>query len=91
MEQGELTELIFPDNLPQEDLASRVILTPRNDESLKVNDLVLDRHHGQAHVYYSADVAECPDDPDEAVNYSPELLHSMTPTGLPPHMLTLKV
>ena len=91
MEQGQLTELIFPENLRQEDLASRVILTPRNDESLKVNDLVLDRHHGQAHVYYSADVAECPDDPDEAVNYSPELLHSMTPTGLPPHKLTLKV
>ena len=91
MEQGELTELIFADNLPQEDLASRVIVTPRNDESLKVNDLVFDRHHGQAHVYYSADVAKCPDDPDEAVNYSPELLHSMTPTGLPPHKLTLKV
>ena len=50
MEQGELTELIFPDNLPQEDLASRVILTPRNDESLKVNDLVLDRHHGQTRI-----------------------------------------
>ena len=42
-------------------------------------------------VYYSADVAECPDDPDDAVNYSPELLHGMTPTGLPPHQLTLKV
>ena len=38
MKQGELLELIFPDNLPQEDLASRVILTPRNDESLKVHD-----------------------------------------------------
>ena len=91
MEQGELTKLICPENLPQEDLASRVILTPRNDESLKVNDLVLDKHHGQAHVYYSADVAECPDDPDEAVNYSPEPLHSMTPTDLPPDKLTLKV
>ena len=68
MEQGELPGLIYPENLPQEDLASRVILTPRNDEPLKVNDLVLDRHHGQTHVYYSADVAECPADPDEAVN-----------------------
>ena len=91
MEQGELTELIFPDNLPQEDLACRVIVTPRNDNSLKVNDLVLDRHHGQVHVYYSADVAKCPGDPDETVNYSPELLHSMTPTSLPPDKLTLKV
>ena len=53
--------------------------------------IVLDRHHGEAHVYYSAEVAECPDDPDEAVNYTLELLHSMTPTGLPPHKLTLKV
>ena len=91
MEQGELPELISPKNLPQEDLASRVILTSRNDESLKVNDSVLDRHHGEAHVYYSAVVAECSDDPDEAVNYSEELLHCMTPTGLPSHKLTLKV
>ena len=90
MEQGELPELIFPDSLSQEDLASWVILTPRIDESLKVNDLVLDRHHGEAHVYYSADVAECADDPDEAVNYS-QKLHGMTPTGLPPCMLTWKV
>ena len=91
MEHGELPELIFRDNLPQEDLASRVILTPRNDELLKVNDSVLNRYHGEAYTYYSADVAERPDDPDEAVNYSEELLHGMTPTSLPPHKLTLKV
>ena len=91
MGQGELLELIFPDNLCQEDLASRVILPPRYDESLKVNDSVLDRHYGEACVYYSADVCECPDDPDEAVSYSQEILHGMTPTGLPPHKLTLKV
>ena len=59
MEQGELPELIFADNVPQEDLASRVILTPRNDESLTVNDSILDRHHGDAPVYCSADVDEC--------------------------------
>ena len=48
------------------ELTSRVILTPRNNESLKVNDSVPDRHHGEAHVYYSADVAGCPNDPDAA-------------------------
>ena len=68
MEQGELPELIYPENLPQEDLASGVILTPRNDEPLKVNDLVLDRHHRQTHVCNSADVGECPADLDEEVN-----------------------
>ena len=46
MEKGELAEL-----------NSKVILTPRNNESLKVNDSVLDRHHGKAHVYYNADKA----------------------------------
>ena len=30
------------------------------------------------------DVVDCPDDPDEAGNYSQELLHGMTPTSLPP-------
>ena len=81
MEQGELPPLNFPENLPHEDLPSKVILTPRNNESLKVNDVVLDRHQGEGHVYYIADVAQCPDDPDEAVSYNQNLLHSMTPTG----------
>ena len=54
MEQVELPELTF-----------RVILTPRSNESLKVNDSVPDRHHGEAHVYCSADVAGCPNDCDE--------------------------
>ena len=91
MEQGQLLELIFPDNLPQRNLASRVILTPRNDESLMENDLVLHSNHCEAHVYCSADVAECPYNPDEAVNYCQELQHRMTLTGLPPHKLRLKV
>ena len=91
MEHDELPELISRDNLLQEDLACRIILTSRNDELLKVSDSVLNRPHGEAHIYYSADVAECPDDPDEAVNYSQEFLHDMTPISLPPHKLTLKV
>ena len=44
MEQGECLELIFLVTLRLEDLASRVILTPRHDESLKMNNLVLNRH-----------------------------------------------
>ena len=88
MEKGELPALIFPYH---ENLPFKVILTPRNNQSLKVNDVVLDRHQGEAHVYYMADVAQCPDDPDEAINYNQDLLHSMTPTGLPPHKLTIKV
>lgn len=43
MEQGERLELIFQVTLCLEDLASRVILTLRHDESLKMNNLVLNR------------------------------------------------
>ena len=55
MEKGELPALIFPYH---ENLPFKVILTPRNNQSLKVNDVVLDRHQGEAHVYYMADVAQ---------------------------------
>ena len=53
--------------------------------------MVLERRQKKADVHYIADRAQSPDDPDEAVNYSQNLLHSMIPTGFPAHKFTIKV
>jgi hypothetical protein len=72
------------------DVAKTVILTPKNDTALKLNDQVL-KHmvSGVVKCYVSADKAIC-DNEEEANNYPVEFLNSLTPSGMPPHRLLLK-
>ena len=72
-------------------MGSRVILTPRNDTSLTLNKQVLQRQVGDVTTYFAANHAEVPDNPDEAKNYPQKFLHILTPYGMPPHTLQLKV
>ena len=67
----------------------RAILTPKNDASLQMNNNILHRLDGQAKTYYSVDNILC-ENPDDANNYTIEFVHSLTPSGLPPHELHLK-
>ena len=46
---------------------------------------------GDVTTYFAADHVEVPDNPDEANNYPQEFLHTLTPSGMPPHTLELKV
>ena len=46
---------------------------------------------GKLTTYFAAHDAEVPDNRDEANNYPQEFLHSLTPSGMPPHTLELKV
>ena len=72
-----------------EELASRVILCPTNDDTLKINDEALKRIAGSGKVYTSIDKAIC-DHGEDPSEYPEEFLYSLTPNGMPPHKFTLK-
>jgi hypothetical protein len=66
-----------------------VILTPKNDDCLHVNEEILTMIPGDARTYHSADRVKC-DNEEERNNYPAEFLHSLTPSGMPPHTINLK-
>lgn len=68
-------------------ITSRAILSTRNDCVDSINLKMIDHFQGEEMVYHSFDCAE--DDPHNY--YPPEFLNSLTPNGLPPHMLKLKL
>ncbi|XP_065908819.1 uncharacterized protein [Dysidea avara] len=70
--------------------ADRVISSPTNDESLQLNEIILDLLPGESRTYFSIDDIVC-DHVDERAQYPDEFLNSLTPCGMPPHKLRLKV
>ena len=66
---------------------TKAVLTPKNIDVDFCNKLVLDMCPGEEHQMLSAD--EVLD--DEHQLYSQEFLSTLTPSGLPPHDLRLKV
>ena len=93
VERAELVDAVFPEEALQaapDQLRNRAILCPRNDESLAVNDTVLDRLPGDTVVYNSADDMADEEDDELADVVLVEYLNSITPSGMPPHRLRLK-
>ncbi|KAJ8280700.1 hypothetical protein GJAV_G00057920 [Gymnothorax javanicus] len=86
---GSLIDAVFPD-INDQDISGKIILTPKNEDSLKLKDEILERVDGEKKTYYSVDNVVT-DNEEEAHSYSQEFLHSLTPTGMPPHQLNLKV
>jgi hypothetical protein len=86
-----LIDCIFPNlnvNMSSKDyITSRAILSTRNDWVDMINMKMIGCFHGYEMVYHSFDCAV--DDPH---NYYPkEFLNSLTPNGLPPHVLKWKI
>ncbi|CAF2815474.1 unnamed protein product [Rotaria sp. Silwood2] len=93
MLDGNLVDEIFWQRISINDiptLCNRTILCPKNEHSLLVNDEVLQRLPGKEIVYTSVDDVEC-EDGDDVTNYPTEFLNSLTPSGMPPHKLKLKI
>ncbi|VDP29728.1 unnamed protein product [Heligmosomoides polygyrus] len=72
------------------DFSELAILTPRNVDALSINDYVLDRLSGDKVVFLSEGEAIV-EDPSDALNFPTGFLNKMTLTGMPPHVLNLKV
>jgi ATP-dependent DNA helicase PIF1 len=86
-----LIDIIFSDlnaNMADKDyITTRAILSTRNDWVDMINMKMIDMFQGGETGYHSFDSAV--DDPH---NYYPsEFLNSLTPNGLPPHVLKLKL
>ena len=71
---------------------NNVILTPWNQSAEEINLKLLDYLQTTSKTYYSKDIAYMPDlnREDDHHQYPPEFLHSLTPSGMPPHELHLK-
>ncbi|WVZ82868.1 hypothetical protein U9M48_030078 [Paspalum notatum var. saurae] len=80
--------LMLDDNMTDPDyITLRAILSTRNDCVDRINMRMIHRFRGEEMVYHSFDRAE--NDPHNY--YPPEFLNSLTPNGLPPYVLRLKV
>jgi len=86
-----LIDYIFPrldENMANPSyITSRAILSTRNDWVDMINMRMISRFEGEQMVYHSFDSAV--DDPHNY--YPPEFLNTLTPNGLPPHILKLKI
>ncbi|XP_065318878.1 uncharacterized protein LOC135926873 [Gordionus sp. m RMFG-2023] len=71
-------------------LSTKIILTTKNKIALTLNNDIINIISGPIKHYYSADSIES-DNKDDIMNFPLEFLHSQTPSGMPPHKLTLKV
>jgi hypothetical protein len=74
---------------PCQTCPSRAILCPTNAAVSHINEEVLKRVNGELHRILSADVVA--DSNKEDIYFPQEVMHALTPTGLPPHELKLKV
>ena len=77
-------------NTTSEESCSHAILSPKNENCLSMNEEVLKMLPVETKTYLSADSVNC-DDNEEAQNYPMEFLNLLTPSGVPPHCLNLKM
>jgi ATP-dependent DNA helicase PIF1 len=86
-----LIEDVFPslhDNATSgSHMRARAILSTKNEHVDNLNKKMIGRFPGQERVYYSFDSIE----DDAHNNYPLDYLNSLTPNGLPPHDLKLKI
>ena len=69
-------------------LCERAIMAPKNSSVSKINETLLDLLPGDVKIYKSIDTVI---DQTDVVNYPTDFLNSLEPSGMPPHLLKLKV
>ena len=78
------------DGIDEEEFVDRIILTSTNEHLLKINKDILQLLPGVSKIYVSAD-SIISDDEEECNNYPMEFINKLTPSGMPPHLLELKI
>lgn len=68
-------------------ITERTILTPKNDDVDKINEIIINSFPGASMVYLSADSVT---ETSQQHIYPTEFLNSLNLSGIPPHRLTLK-
>ncbi|XP_046452737.1 uncharacterized protein LOC124200510 [Daphnia pulex] len=66
-----------------EEVNSRAILCPKNDECLKINNAIIKNMPGEEFVYKSIDTIT--GDEEEVANFPTEFLNTLKISGIPPH------
>ena len=69
--------------------SDKAILCPKNVDVDQFNENILQTLPGKAHTYQSADAVQIGD--DQGLCVTTEFLNKITLSGLPPHLLTVKV
>jgi hypothetical protein len=86
-----LIDYVFPDlsknACSTHYMHEREIISTRNDYVNEINARMIDRFLGKAMMFYSFDSV----DDDECNNYPQDFLNSITPNGLPPHEIRIKI
>ncbi|CAG8727804.1 5221_t:CDS:2, partial [Gigaspora margarita] len=78
-------------NLSDDFLQDRMLLSARNDDVQDINNIVLDIFPGHKYTYLSADNIIIEDGADNTNVYPIEYLNSLNPSGMPPSKLDLKI
>ncbi|KIH46859.1 hypothetical protein ANCDUO_23083 [Ancylostoma duodenale] len=89
---GNIMTAVYGENIDARDtdtLSTRAILAPRNRSVDQLNTEVLSRMNSEERIYKSIDEAVA-EDPSDAINFQPEFLHKLDPSGVPPHELRLR-
>uniref|UniRef100_A0A8I6XZN3 ATP-dependent DNA helicase n=1 Tax=Hordeum vulgare subsp. vulgare TaxID=112509 RepID=A0A8I6XZN3_HORVV len=88
---NKLIEDVFPslhaNAKSREYMSTRAIVSTKNDHVDALNEKMISRFPGEEKIYHSFDSIE----DDMQNNYTIDFLNSITPNGLPPHVLRLKV
>ena len=73
------------------DYASTAILTPKNVDADKINDIAISLLQGESYELLSVDSILQEDTDIEIQHFPVEYLNTINPTGMPPHKLILKI
>ena len=89
--QTDLIHQIYESQSDSIDMRDKCILTPQNDNAFEINNQVLENLiPGETSTYISIDSLTT-EDAEEINNFPIEFLNSLTPSGMPAHVLKLKV